>query len=81
MYERFHWFGFVFFLESAIYALFSGLSLFAIWITATNAIYNITSILLQQYNRIRIDRLMKGNKNLKRITIIDQNHEKNHCSY
>lgn len=60
-YERFHWFCFIFFLGSAIYAFFLGLTLFGIWITATNVIYNTTSILLQQYNRIRIDRLIKGN--------------------
>lgn len=67
MYERFHWFCFIFFLGSAIYAFFLGLTLFGIWLTAVNVIYNITSILLQQYNRIRIDGLIK-----KHITSLKQ---------
>lgn len=59
MYERYHWPCFIFFLGSAIYAIFLGLALFGIWLTAVNIIYNITSILLQQYNRIRIDSLIR----------------------
>jgi len=59
MYERFHWFCFIFFLGSAMYAFLLGLTFFGVWLTAVNIIYNIAAILLQQYNRIRLDGLTK----------------------
>ncbi len=59
MYERFHWMCFAFFLNSAFYAFLCGYVLLGIWITVANIIYNVTSILLQQYNRLRLNGLIK----------------------
>ncbi|GAB3025068.1 hypothetical protein GCM10027051_32200 [Niabella terrae] len=60
MYERFHWSCFLFFCGSAVYAITSGDGLLGLWITLANLIYNITTLLLQQYNRIRILRMRRG---------------------
>lgn len=59
MYERFHWLCFVFFVSSAFYAFVWGHVLLGMWITVANIVYNVTSILLQQYNRLRLNRLIK----------------------
>lgn len=59
MYERFHWMCFLFFTESALYAILRGYLLIGLWIIVANILYNATSIMLQQYNRLRLDRLFK----------------------
>lgn len=54
MYERFHWICFTFFLLSAILCITAGRIETGLIITAANLLYNVSSILLQQYNKIRI---------------------------
>jgi hypothetical protein len=60
MYERYHFMCFLFFLSTAIQGLFTHRFLFALLITIGNTLYNICPIFLQQYNRLRIRRLLKG---------------------
>lgn len=57
MYERFHWICFTFFLLTAISCFVNGYVKLGIAITAANLVYNLGSILLQQYNSIRIKRI------------------------
>lgn len=57
MYERFHWICFTFFLLTAINCFLKGYVKLGVAVTAANLIYNLGSILLQQYNGIRIRRL------------------------
>jgi len=54
MYERFHWSCFTFFLLTAIFCFAFGHLKLGFLIIAANLIYNASSILLQQYNKIRI---------------------------
>jgi hypothetical protein len=54
MYERFHWICFTFFLLTAILCFAEGRIETALIITIANLLYNVSSILLQQYNKIRI---------------------------
>ena len=58
MYERFHFMCFLFFLFTAFHSLFEHRLLFTLLITIGNFIYNICPIFLQQYNRLRIRRLI-----------------------
>ena len=58
MYERYHWTCFSFFLLTSIYCFFSGYLVLGLLIIVANLLYNITSILLQQYNKIRIGKMM-----------------------
>ena len=58
MYERFHWACLVFFLLTSITAFFRGYLLTGLLITAANLLYNFSSILLQQYNKLRIKKLI-----------------------
>jgi hypothetical protein len=58
MQERFHYCCLVLFGLSAVSALFTGKNGLAIFITFWNIIYNVYPILLQQYNRLRIQRIM-----------------------
>ena len=57
MYERFHWICFAFFLFTAIICFLKGYVKLGVAVTAANLLYNMGSILLQQYNRIRIKRI------------------------
>lgn len=59
MYERFHWLCFIFFFFSAIYAICRGEMIFGFSIFLSNLIYNAAAICLQQYNKLRILRLLK----------------------
>ena len=54
MYERFHWACFSFFLLTAIRCFWVGGFKLGSAITAANILYNVCSILLQQYNKLRI---------------------------
>ncbi|HTN05958.1 hypothetical protein [Agriterribacter sp.] len=58
-YERFHFIVWVFMLAASVYALLQ----FDYWWTLTfiisNILYNICPMFLQQYNRIRIEMLIK----------------------
>jgi hypothetical protein len=58
MYERYHWVCFSFFLLTAIFCFFEHHPNFALLITEANILYNLSSILLQQYNKIRIKRII-----------------------
>jgi hypothetical protein len=58
MYERFHFLCFVFFFLTFINSLFTDQYGPAAFIMVTNIIYNIYPILLQQYNKLRILRLL-----------------------
>lgn len=66
MYERFHWVCFTFFLLTAIRCFFNGRFNPGVAILATNILYNVSTILLQQYNKIRIKVL------LNKRTIVDR---------
>jgi len=57
MYERFHWACFTFFLLTTIRCLMVADYKLALAITAANALYNVCSILLHQYNKVRIHKL------------------------
>lgn len=57
MYERFHWVCFTFFLLTAIRCFFNGYFKLGLAISATNVLYNLSTILLQQYNKIRIKKM------------------------
>jgi len=59
MYERFHWFCLVFFLLSSIYGFLLGNTSLAIWVMTANLLYNGCPILLQQYNRLRIQKMLR----------------------
>lgn len=64
MYSRFHWVCFLFFLFSAIHAISMKQIILAILIFLSNILYNITAILLQQYNRMRIEKIIAQAKQL-----------------
>ncbi|NJO01932.1 MAG: hypothetical protein HC880_09780 [Bacteroidia bacterium] len=57
MYEKYHYLGLIFFFLTALHALLNLKIGAAIWITLLNIVYNIYPILLQQYNKIRLERL------------------------
>jgi hypothetical protein len=59
MYERFHLMCFIFFVLTAAYAFSVSLCPLALIVILANLIYNICPILLQQYNRARILKLVK----------------------
>jgi hypothetical protein len=59
MYERYHSICFVCFLLTAAYALVLNSIWFFVLINLSNIIYNICPILLQQYNKARINRMLK----------------------
>lgn len=59
MYERFHWGCLIFFLFSSLHCFVHGKLIYGILITAANAVYNIPTILLQQYNRLRIEAMLE----------------------
>lgn len=58
MYERFHWACFSFFIFSAIHAFCTVKITIAVIILAVNILYNVSAILLQQYNKIRIRKIL-----------------------
>jgi hypothetical protein len=58
MYERYHFVCFIFFLLTAAYAIIVAQYSFALIVIIANIIYNTCPILLQQYNRARLARLM-----------------------
>jgi hypothetical protein len=57
MYERFHWVCFTFFFFTAIRCFFAGHLKLGLAITTANIVYNLGSILLQQYNKLRIKKI------------------------
>jgi len=59
MYERYHFMCFVFFLLTAVYAMMINQYAMAVLIFLANVIYNICPILLQQYNKARVKRLLR----------------------
>ncbi len=64
MYERYHWICLLFFMLTAIDSfLYSYFELAGV-ITAANVIYNLCPILLQQYNKLRISKIVKLNRSL-----------------
>jgi hypothetical protein len=64
MYERYHFLCFIFFLLTDVFALLTREYGFFIIIFIANIIYNISPILLQQYNRARVFRVINrpGNR-------------------
>jgi len=58
MYERFHWTCFVFFLLSTVHAYTSGKYWTGTFIIVANVVFNVSTLLLQQYNKLRIHRLI-----------------------
>ena len=58
MYERYHWICLIFFLLTTIYDFLNGYLLFGFSILAANFLYNIIPIFLQQYNKIRIKKIV-----------------------
>ncbi|SDG90719.1 hypothetical protein SAMN04487996_12536 [Dyadobacter soli] len=63
MQERFHYSCFVFFTLSSFSALSTGKMGMALLMTVSNIIYNLYPILLQQYNRLRIKRVLSRLEN------------------
>jgi hypothetical protein len=57
MYERFHWICFTFFLMTTIRCFMVGDFKLGIATAAVNILYNVCSILLQQYNKLRIHKM------------------------
>ncbi|MBN8856277.1 MAG: hypothetical protein BGO55_17325 [Sphingobacteriales bacterium 50-39] len=57
MYERFHWMCLLFFLLSSIHSFVLGKILLGVLITLANIFYNFASLMLQQYNKLRINSL------------------------
>ncbi len=62
MYSRFHWLCFLFFLLSTIHTFSNSRILIGLLILLVNIMYNVTAILLQQYNKIRIQNLLRKHK-------------------
>jgi len=60
VYERFHFICFAFFLLTTLYAIVLTNFAIALMITLANVIYNVIPLLLQQYNKLRIKKLLKG---------------------
>ncbi|HTQ63333.1 MAG TPA: hypothetical protein VMI12_00975 [Puia sp.] len=59
MYERYHWICFCFFFLTTIYCFSSGYLKLGFVLVVANLLYNISSILLQQYNKIRIRKIIE----------------------
>jgi hypothetical protein len=59
MFERFHYICLVFFLTSSIYAFLNHKIILALLIFISNLVYNVCPILLQQYNRLRLLKVLK----------------------
>lgn len=59
MYERYHLLSFVFFLLTALYAIYNGEYFSGLIIILADIIYNVCPILLQQYNRARVASLSR----------------------
>jgi hypothetical protein len=59
MYERYHFICFVFFLLTTVYTIINAQYSFTLIIIIANIIYNICPILLQQYNRARLAKLIR----------------------
>ena len=57
MYERFHWVCFTFFLLTTVLCFATRHLKLGFLIIVANLVYNISSILLQQYNKIRIRKI------------------------
>jgi len=60
VYERFHFICLAFFLLTTLYAIVLTNFAIALMITLANVIYNVIPLLLQQYNKLRIKKLLKG---------------------
>ena len=58
MYERYHWVCLIFFLLTTILCISEGHVMPGLLITVANILYNLSSILLQQYNKIRIRKIV-----------------------
>lgn len=58
-FETFHWACFIFFSLTAAYAYQKGSSILTIFILTSNILYNVIPILIQQYNRIRLNNISK----------------------
>jgi hypothetical protein len=60
MYERYHLIGFAFFSLSSIHSFFYQKYFLSFFIFLANFIYNVLPILLQQYNKKRIEALIRN---------------------
>lgn len=59
IYEQYYLSCFLFFIISLVYAILKNEILLAILLCAANLIYNIIPLLIQQYNKIRIEKLKR----------------------
>lgn len=59
LYERYHLMGFAFFFLSSVHSFFYQEFLLSLFIFLANFIYNALPILLQQYNKLRIQQLIR----------------------
>ena len=59
MYERFHWACFVFFLSTTVLCFVHHRRILGLLTIAANIVYNVSTLLLQQYNKIRIKRILR----------------------
>lgn len=65
MYEKFHWICGVFFLLTALHAFANGYWMAGLLVTLSNGIFNFAAIVLQQYNRLRIEKVLRGARTKK----------------
>lgn len=59
MFERYHYSCLIFFQASSVYACLNEQFLLALLIFLCNIIYNVCPLLLQQYNKLRIIKILK----------------------
>jgi len=57
VYEKYHYSCLLFFIGTAIYTFSKAQYLIGLSILTTNAIYNVIPILIQQFNKVRIERI------------------------
>ena len=62
MYEKFHFILFIFFAETVVFAILYGFYGWIVFFIIGNIFYNIYPILLQQYIRLRLSRLIPTKK-------------------
>lgn len=62
MYNRFHWVCFLFFLLSTIHAIWKNQIAMSFAILLVNILYNMTAILIQQYNGMRSKKILDLNE-------------------
>ncbi len=58
LYERYHWICLIFFLLTAVYSFLQGNLIAVLLILGVNILYNLCPLMLQQYNKLRLLRIL-----------------------